>query len=110
MSVNFPRATRRYIPEDMILHNNRCENLQSYTVFFLMRQTSVLSLLKYTFISRVEAQICNSLQSCSTDCRSMIQSPPQLPTCLQQRSHRLEEVEYIYLIQTSLMCVTLDPV
>jgi hypothetical protein len=47
MSVNFPRATQRYIPEDMILHNNRCENLQSYTVFLLMRRTSVLSLLKY---------------------------------------------------------------
>jgi hypothetical protein len=67
MSVNFPRATRWYIPEDMMFHNNRCENLQSYTVFFLMRRTSVLSLLKYTFISRAEAQISNSLQSCSTD-------------------------------------------
>jgi hypothetical protein len=74
MSVNVPRATRRYIPEDMILHNNRCENLQSYTVFFLMLRTSVLSLLKYTFICHVEAQLCNNLQSCSTDSRSMIHS------------------------------------
>jgi hypothetical protein len=30
MSVYFQRATRRYIPEDSILHNHRCENLKSY--------------------------------------------------------------------------------
>jgi hypothetical protein len=29
-SVNFQRTTRRYIPEDNILHNHRCENLKFY--------------------------------------------------------------------------------
>jgi hypothetical protein len=28
--VDFQRTTRRYIPEDVILHNHRCENLKSY--------------------------------------------------------------------------------
>jgi hypothetical protein len=27
-SIDFERTTRRYIPEDMTLHNHRCENLQ----------------------------------------------------------------------------------
>jgi hypothetical protein len=30
MSVEFQRTTRRYIPEDVILHNRFCENLKSY--------------------------------------------------------------------------------
>jgi hypothetical protein len=30
MSVDFQRTTRRYIPEDRSLHNQRCENLKSY--------------------------------------------------------------------------------
>jgi hypothetical protein len=29
-SVDFQRTTRRYIPEDSTLHNNRCENLTFY--------------------------------------------------------------------------------
>jgi hypothetical protein len=29
-SVDFQRTTRRYIPEDRILHNHRCENFKSY--------------------------------------------------------------------------------
>jgi hypothetical protein len=29
-SVGFQQTTRRYIPEDNILHNHRCENLKSY--------------------------------------------------------------------------------
>jgi hypothetical protein len=29
-SVDFQRTTRRYIPEERILHNSRCENLKSY--------------------------------------------------------------------------------
>jgi hypothetical protein len=29
-SVDFQRTTRRNIPVDRILHNNRCENLKSY--------------------------------------------------------------------------------
>jgi hypothetical protein len=28
--VDFRLATRRYIPEDKILHNHRCENFKSY--------------------------------------------------------------------------------
>jgi hypothetical protein len=30
-SVDFQRTTRLYIPEDLTLHNHRCENLKSYT-------------------------------------------------------------------------------
>jgi hypothetical protein len=29
-SVDFQRTTRRYIPEDVTLHNHRCENRKSY--------------------------------------------------------------------------------
>jgi hypothetical protein len=29
-SVGFQRTTLRYIPEDSIFHNHRCENLKSY--------------------------------------------------------------------------------
>jgi hypothetical protein len=31
-SVDFQRRTRRYIPENRILHNHRCENLKSYNI------------------------------------------------------------------------------
>jgi hypothetical protein len=31
-SVDFQRATLRYIPEDSALHSHRCENLKSYIV------------------------------------------------------------------------------
>jgi hypothetical protein len=31
-SVDTPRTTRRYIPEDGALHNHRCENLKSYII------------------------------------------------------------------------------
>jgi hypothetical protein len=30
MSVDFPRTTQRYIPEDSTLQNRRCEILKSY--------------------------------------------------------------------------------
>jgi hypothetical protein len=30
MSVDFQRTTLRYIPEEITLHNHRCENLKSY--------------------------------------------------------------------------------
>jgi hypothetical protein len=29
-SVNFHMTTRRYIPEDRVRHNHRCENLRLY--------------------------------------------------------------------------------
>jgi hypothetical protein len=29
-SVDFQRTTRRYVAQDIILHNHRCENLKSY--------------------------------------------------------------------------------
>jgi hypothetical protein len=32
MLVDFQWTTRRYIPEDNILHNHRCENLKSYKI------------------------------------------------------------------------------
>jgi hypothetical protein len=38
MSVDFQRTTRRYIPEDRILYNHRCENLKSYSVSFSVKQ------------------------------------------------------------------------
>jgi hypothetical protein len=31
-SVDFQRTARRYISEDIILHNHRCENLKFYTI------------------------------------------------------------------------------
>jgi hypothetical protein len=31
-SFDFQRTTRRYIPEDSILYNHRCENLKYYFV------------------------------------------------------------------------------
>jgi hypothetical protein len=30
IQVDIPRTTRRYIPENRPLHNQRCENLKSY--------------------------------------------------------------------------------
>jgi hypothetical protein len=33
-SVDFQRTEWRYIPEESILHNHRCENLKSYRFFF----------------------------------------------------------------------------
>jgi hypothetical protein len=33
-SVDFHRTARRYIAEDRNIHNNRCENLKSYTAEF----------------------------------------------------------------------------
>jgi hypothetical protein len=37
-SVDFQRTTWRYVPEDITLHNQNCENLKSYIayVFFLV--------------------------------------------------------------------------
>jgi hypothetical protein len=35
--VDFQRTTQRYIPEDRTLHNDRCENLKSYTGHALIR-------------------------------------------------------------------------
>jgi hypothetical protein len=32
-SVDLHRSTRRYIPEGRTLHNHRCENLASYTLY-----------------------------------------------------------------------------
>jgi hypothetical protein len=34
-TVDFQRATRRYIPEDRTLHDHRRENLESYNPFLL---------------------------------------------------------------------------
>jgi hypothetical protein len=33
-SANFYQATLRYNPEDSHLHNQRCENLKSYFVYY----------------------------------------------------------------------------
>jgi hypothetical protein len=35
MTVNFQRTTRSYIPEDGTLHNHSCQNLKSYTGFYV---------------------------------------------------------------------------
>jgi hypothetical protein len=37
-SVDFQQATRRYIPEDTILQNHRCENLKS--ILFMSAQSA----------------------------------------------------------------------
>jgi hypothetical protein len=35
-SVDFQRTKRRYIPEDRILHNHRCEKFKSYKVLICL--------------------------------------------------------------------------
>jgi hypothetical protein len=43
-SVDFPRSTRRYIPEDRTLHNQRYEDLKCYKGFsILIRSGTVFS-------------------------------------------------------------------
>jgi hypothetical protein len=44
-SVDTQWTTRRYIPEVVTLHNHRCENLKSYTVYVLFE--NVLSSRDY---------------------------------------------------------------
>jgi hypothetical protein len=47
-SVAFQWTTQRYIPEDRTLHNHRCENLKSYSLFLftvLLRTGSRIPLL-----------------------------------------------------------------
>jgi allantoicase len=40
-SVDFDGSTRRYIPEDSALHNNRCENIKSYSSYlFVMKRST----------------------------------------------------------------------
>jgi hypothetical protein len=41
-SVDFQRTTRRYIPEDITLHNHRCENLKFYTTRDIFYAISVV--------------------------------------------------------------------
>jgi hypothetical protein len=43
MSV-LTRGTRRNIPEDIILHSHRRENLKSYTVYFLVCFNKILNI------------------------------------------------------------------
>jgi hypothetical protein len=35
MSIDFQRTTQRYVPEDSILYNHRCENLKSCLLKFI---------------------------------------------------------------------------
>jgi hypothetical protein len=55
-SVDFQRITRRYIPEDIGLHNHRCENLKSYIIGIMFvvfsRQKSNDILRLYALINR----------------------------------------------------------
>jgi hypothetical protein len=44
MLVDFQQTTRRYIPEDSIHHNHRCENLKSYILFESYEIQSVVNL------------------------------------------------------------------
>jgi hypothetical protein len=37
--VDFQWTTRRYISENIILHNHRCENLKSYIKYFKVKLT-----------------------------------------------------------------------
>jgi hypothetical protein len=38
MPVDFQRTTRRYIPEDITLHNHRCKNLTSYMLLHIKQK------------------------------------------------------------------------
>jgi hypothetical protein len=42
-SVDFRLTMRRYIPEDGILHNHRCENLKSYIVLFVAKRNKAVA-------------------------------------------------------------------
>jgi hypothetical protein len=49
VSVDFQRTTRRYIPEDSTLHNQRCENLKScknMSLYFADKVAQFLSLTR----------------------------------------------------------------
>jgi hypothetical protein len=41
-SVDSQRTTWRYIPEDRTLHNHRCENLKSDTVYVVIKQHIIM--------------------------------------------------------------------
>jgi hypothetical protein len=50
-SVDFQRTTRHYNPEASILHNLRCENLKSCTIFQTMQlQQNALFAIKMHFV------------------------------------------------------------
>jgi hypothetical protein len=44
------RATRRYIPEDDILHSHRCENLKSYTITIILTKVLLLNSCELEFL------------------------------------------------------------
>jgi hypothetical protein len=44
-SIHFQQTSQFYIPEDIILHNHRCENLKSPTVFLYGEATRSASCL-----------------------------------------------------------------
>jgi hypothetical protein len=53
-SVKFQRTMLRYIPEDRILHNHRCENLVSYTL-------PILTANKHTETVRILSHLCSPI-------------------------------------------------
>jgi hypothetical protein len=50
-SVDFQRATRRYIPEDSTLHKHRCENLKSYLSVSLWLYSPCGPWLRFQFLN-----------------------------------------------------------
>jgi hypothetical protein len=56
-SIDFQRATRRYIPEDRTLHNHRCENLRFHIRKITSRHFEIRIVLKGTQIL-VNAEHC----------------------------------------------------
>jgi hypothetical protein len=56
-SVDFQWTTRRYNPEDIILHNHRCKNLKSYTiisvfVFIFLRMMMMINFGRVDYVTR----------------------------------------------------------
>jgi hypothetical protein len=50
MFVDIQRITWNYIPEDSTLHNHRCENLKSYIVTNILKESDA-------FISRTTSKL-----------------------------------------------------
>jgi hypothetical protein len=71
LSVNFQRTTRRYTPEDSILHNHRCENLKSYMKgkYYYNSQQKEWPLMGIVFS---QARLWKIKLTCRTDKKTLI--------------------------------------
>jgi hypothetical protein len=55
--VDFQRTRRRYIPEEIILHNHHCQNFRSY-LFMYLNLSDALSIAKLYFVIEIIQQTC----------------------------------------------------